>query len=100
MQLDDDDNTPFPEPVVIEITDVFDLHTIPPRDVPPVVEEYLRVAHEKGFRTVRIIHGKGIGVQREIVRRILSRTPFVVSWTDAPPDAGGPGATIAMLSQS
>ena len=85
---------PFPEPVEIEITDVFDLHTIPPRDVKAVVEEYLMLAHEKGFRSVRIIHGKGIGVQREIVRSILARTPFVFDWTDAPPGAGGLGATI------
>jgi dsDNA-specific endonuclease/ATPase MutS2 len=89
-----EDNTPFPEPVVIEITDVFDLHTISPRDVKAVVEEYLHQAHSKGFPVVRIIHGKGIGVQREIVRTILSRTSFVLDWTDAPPDAGGPGATI------
>ena len=85
---------PFPEPVEIEITDVFDLHTIPPRDVKAVVEEYLMLAHEKGFRSVRIIHGKGIGVQREMVRSILARTPFVFDWTDAPPGAGGLGATI------
>ena len=95
---DDNDNTPFPEPVVIEITDIFDLHTIPPRDVKRVVEEYLREAHAKGFRVVRIIHGKGIGVQREIVRTILSRTPFVFSYSDAPPEAGGLGATIVSLS--
>ena len=95
-----DDNTPFPEPVVIEITDVFDLHTIPPKQVMAVVEEYLREAHRKGFRVVRIIHGKGIGVQREMVRTILSRTPFVVDWTDAPPDAGGLGATIARFKES
>jgi dsDNA-specific endonuclease/ATPase MutS2 len=94
MQNDDDDLNPFPEPVEIEITDVFDLHTIPPRDVKPVVEEYLREAQAKGFRVVRIIHGKGIGVQREIVRSILARTTFVEDWTDAPPDAGGLGATI------
>jgi|SRR5437667_2235094 len=100
MQNDDYDNTPFPEPVVIEITDVFDLHTIPPRDVKSVVEEYLQVAHEKGFRTVRIIHGKGIGTQREIVRSVLSRTLFVLDWIDAPPGAGGLGATIVRLSQS
>ena len=92
-----DDNTPFPEPVVIEITDVFDLHTIPPRQVKAVVEEYLHEAHAKGFPVVRIIHGKGIGVQREIVRTVLSRTPFVIDWTDAPPDAGGLGATIVRL---
>jgi len=94
MQNDDDDFDPFPEPVVIEITDIFDLHTIAPREVKPVVEEYLREAHRKGFRVVRIIHGKGIGVQREMVRSILARTPFVKDWTDAPPDAGGLGATI------
>ncbi len=85
---------PFPEPVEIEITDVFDLHTIPPRDVQRVVEEYLQLAYEKGFWSVRIIHGKGIGVQREMVRSILARTPFVADWTDAPPSAGGLGATI------
>jgi dsDNA-specific endonuclease/ATPase MutS2 len=95
-----DDNTPFPEPVVIEITDVFDLHTIPPRQVKAVVEEYLHEAHAKGFPVVRIIHGKGIGVQREIVRTLLSRTPFVIDWTDAPPEAGGLGATIVRLKES
>jgi dsDNA-specific endonuclease/ATPase MutS2 len=99
MQNDSDDNTPFPEPVVIEITDVFDLHTIPPREVKAVVEEYLSEAHGKGFPVVRIIHGKGVGVQREIVRTILARTSFVHDWTDAPPDAGGLGATIVRFSQ-
>lgn len=93
-----DDTSPFPEPVVIEITDIFDLHTIPPRDVKRVVEEYLREAHAKGFLVVRIIHGKGIGVQREIVRAVLARTDFVLDWTDAPPDAGGLGATIVRLN--
>jgi len=93
-----DPDNPFPEPVEIQITDVFDLHTIPPRDVKAVVEEYLRLAHEKGFKAVRIIHGKGIGVQRETVRSILARTDFVLDWTDAPPDAGGLGATIAILA--
>ena len=96
--MDDIDlDNPFPEPVEIEITDIFDLHTIPPRDVKRVVEEYLQLAHEKGFTVVRIIHGKGIGVQREMVRSILSRTPFISDWTDAPPDAGGLGATIVRL---
>ena len=92
-----DTEDPFPEPVEIEITDVFDLHTIPPRDVKRVVEEYLELAREKGFRVVRIIHGKGIGVQRETVRKILERTDFVLDWTGAPPDAGGLGATIVRL---
>ena len=94
---DFDSDNPFSEPVEIEITDVFDLHTILPRDVKRVVEEYLQLAHEKGFRCVRIIHGKGIGVQRDMVRSILERTPFVSDWTDAPPEAGGLGATIVRL---
>jgi dsDNA-specific endonuclease/ATPase MutS2 len=98
LRVDDvDPDNPFPEPVEIEITDIFDLHTIPPRDVKRVVEEYLQLAHEKGFKVVRIIHGKGIGVQREMVRSILGRTPFISGWTDAPPDAGGLGATIVFI---
>jgi dsDNA-specific endonuclease/ATPase MutS2 len=64
-----------------------------------VVEAYLNEAHEAGFQVVRIIHGKGIGVQREMVRKILERTDFVVRWTDAPPDAGGLGATLVFLKQ-
>jgi len=100
LLMDDVDlYNPFPEPVEIEITDVFDLHPIPPRDVKRVVEEYLELAHEKGFRCVRIIHGKGIGVQRETVRAILARTPFVSDWTDAPPEAGGLGATIVTFER-
>ena len=100
----DDENeidpfNPFPEPVTIEIRDVIDLHTIPPRDVKRVVEEYLLEAHRAGFRSVRIIHGKGIGVQREMVRSILARTSFVADWTDAPPEAGGLGATIVRLER-
>jgi dsDNA-specific endonuclease/ATPase MutS2 len=95
-----DDMNPFPEPVEIEITDIFDLHTIPPREVKAVVEEYLHQARTKGFPVVRIIHGKGIGVQKEMVRAILARTPFVEDWTDAPPEAGGLGATIVRFSRS
>ena len=91
---------PFPEPVRLEIRDIIDLHTIAPRDVRPVVEEYLLEAHRAGFRTVRIIHGKGKGVQREMVRSILARTPFVETWMDAPPEAGGWGATIAHLRRN
>ena len=89
-----EDPTDFDEPIEIEITDIFDLHTIPPGDVKAVVEEYLYQAHEKRFPVVRIIHGKGIGVQRSMVHAILERTPFVFDWTEAPPDAGGWGATI------
>jgi dsDNA-specific endonuclease/ATPase MutS2 len=88
---------PFPEPVRLEITDVFDLHSVPPRDVRAVVEEYLFQARAAGFRHVRIIHGKGVGVQRETVRAVLSRTPFVEHFSDAPPEAGGWGATVVRM---
>lgn len=89
---------PFPEPIRLEIKDVFDLHTIAPREVKRVVEEYLLEARAAGFGTVRIIHGKGKGVQREMVRSILARTPFVADWTDAPQQAGGWGATIVRFA--
>lgn len=89
---------PFKEPVTIEVTDVFDLHSVPPREVRAVVEAYLHEARLKGFRSVRLIHGKGVGVQRENVRAVLARTPFVEHFSDAPPEAGGWGATVAHLS--
>ena len=89
-----DPDNPFPDPIVIEITDVIDLHTIHPSEVKVVIQEYLEQARAKGFRSVRIIHGKGIGVQREMVRSILAKTEFVDDWTDAPAEAGGWGATI------
>jgi dsDNA-specific endonuclease/ATPase MutS2 len=88
---------PFPEPIQLPLSDVIDLHTIPARDVKRAVEEYLQQANEAQFPAVRIIHGKGIGVQRELVRSILSRTSFVIDWIDAPPQAGGLGATIVRL---
>jgi dsDNA-specific endonuclease/ATPase MutS2 len=88
---------PFPEPVHLEIRDVLDLHSIRPREVRAVVEEYLYQARRAGFVSVRIIHGKGVGVQREIVRGVLSRTPYVEHYADAPPEAGGWGATLARL---
>ena len=92
-----DDLADSSEPVRIPITDVFDLHSVPPRDVQGVVEAYLEEAHRLGFRAIRIIHGRGIGVQREIVRAVLARTSFVLSYGDAPPEAGGWGATIATI---
>ena len=85
------------EPIRIPIRDVFDLHTVPPRDVRAVVEEYLIEAHRMGYRALRIIHGRGIGAQREIVRAVLSRTPFVTEFHDAPAEAGGWGATVVTL---
>jgi dsDNA-specific endonuclease/ATPase MutS2 len=91
------DEDPFDEPVVMEIRDVIDLHAIPPKQVKAVVEEYLIEARARRFAYVRIIHGKGIGAQRAMVRKILDRAPFVIRYYDAPPEAGGLGATIAEL---
>jgi dsDNA-specific endonuclease/ATPase MutS2 len=91
------DEDPFDEPVVMEIGDVIDLHSIPPKQVKAVVEEYLIESRARRFAYVRIIHGKGIGAQRAMVRKILDRTAFVIRYYDAPPEAGGLGATIAEL---
>ena len=88
---------PFHEPVPIPIEDVFDLHNVSPREIEPVVEEYLSEAYRLGYKALRIIHGRGIGVQREVVRKVLGRTPFVASFGDAPAEAGGWGATIVTL---
>jgi DNA-nicking Smr family endonuclease len=88
---------PDDDPVRIPITDVFDLHSVPPRDVKAVVEEYLIEAHRLGYRALRIIHGRGIGVQRDLVRNVLSRTAFVAEYRDAPAEAGGWGATLVTL---
>jgi dsDNA-specific endonuclease/ATPase MutS2 len=85
------------EPVELPITDVFDLHTFRPCDIRSATEAYLEEAHARGFRYVRLIHGRGIGLQRETVRGILARTPFVESFQDAPVEAGGWGATIVTL---
>jgi dsDNA-specific endonuclease/ATPase MutS2 len=91
--MNDTDN-PFPEPFELEITDSIDLHAFAPRDVKAVVETYLSEAYKKGFRVVRIIHGKGVGVQRETVRKVLTETDFVKSFKNAPEFSGNWGATI------
>jgi len=88
---------PEDEPVRIPITDVFDLHSVQPKEVAAVVEAYLEEANRLGLKNLRIIHGRGIGVQRGIVRAVLARTPFVLSYADAPPEAGGWGATTVTL---
>lgn len=92
-----DDDLIENEIVNIPITDVFDLHSVPARDVEMVVEEYLNEAYRLGFKALRIIHGRGIGVQREMVRAILARTSFVAEFGDAPAEAGGWGATVITL---
>jgi len=85
------------EPIDIEITDSLDLHAFSPKDVKAVTIAYLDEARKKGFHVVRLIHGKGIGVQREIVRSVLSETPFVKKFRSGDEFSGGWGATIAEL---
>jgi hypothetical protein len=87
------------EPIELPIEDAIDLHPFPPRDIPRVVEDYLEAAHAKGYREVRLIHGRGIGVQRERTRSVLSKHPLVASFHDAPPARGGWGATVAYLRE-
>ena len=87
----------FEEPFEVEITDSLDLHSFSPKDIRAVVEAYLPEAHKKGFSIVRIIHGKGVGVQREIVRKVLSESDFVKSFKNAPEFSGSWGATIVQL---
>ena len=89
--------SPFPEPFELEITDTLDLHAFRPQEVKSVVKSYLLEARKKGFQIVRIIHGKGIGVQRETVRKILAETDFVKSFKNAPEFSGNWGTTIAEL---
>ena len=97
-EVDDIDlDNPFPEPFELEITDTLDLHAFRPQEVKSVVENYLLEARKKGFQIVRIIHGKGIGVQRETVRKVLAETDFVESFKNAPEFSGNQGATIADL---
>ena len=85
---------PFPEPVEIEITDSLDLHSFSPKEVRAAVEAYLDEARARRFRFVRIIHGKGIGVQREIVRSLLKEKDFVKSFRSGDEFSGGSGATV------
>jgi DNA-nicking Smr family endonuclease len=92
-----DADSPFSEPVVLPIEDSIDLHAFRPTDVPGVVEEYLEQCRQAGLKEVRIVHGRGTGVQRNIVRSILQKHPLVLSFQDAPPEAGGWGATIVAL---
>lgn len=93
-----DEDNPFPEPVEIEITDSIDLHAFRPKDMRAVLVAYLDEARTKGFRFVRIIHGKGVGVQREMTRKVLAETEFVKGFKSGDEFSGGWGSTIAELN--
>jgi DNA-nicking Smr family endonuclease len=91
---------PFDDAVVLPLEDSIDLHPFQPKDIPSVVEEYLQQCLEAGILAVRLIHGKGKGVQRNIIRSVLENHPAVASFSDAPVEAGGWGATLVILQQT
>jgi DNA-nicking Smr family endonuclease len=93
----DEEDLGSDDAIELPIEDSIDLHTFAPRDVASVVEDYLEAAAEKGFREVRVIHGRGKGVQKEIVRRVLSRHSVVERFEEATPERGGWGATVVWL---
>jgi DNA-nicking Smr family endonuclease len=93
-------DSPFGDPVVLPLEDSIDLHPFQPKDIPSVVEEYLRQCLEAGIFEVRLVHGKGKGVQRSIVRSLLEEHPAVESFHDAPAQAGSWGATVVVLKRT
>jgi DNA-nicking Smr family endonuclease len=94
---DADDGLAEDAAVEIPITGELDLHAFAPRDVPSVVEEYLAACQERNIRALRIVHGKGKGVQRAVVHRVLRSSALVASFGDAPAERGGFGATLVTL---
>ena len=92
--MEEDEIIQFP------IEDSIDLHTFRPGEVKDLLNDYLEAACEKDFEEVRIIHGKGTGVLRRTVHEFLKGHPLVVSFREAGPEAGGWGATIAVLKKS
>lgn len=96
-----DRGEPDPEdPIEIPLDGELDLHPFAPRDIPSVVEEYVHACAEKGVRHLRLAHGKGKGVQRSAVRRVLASLPEVETFSDAPATAGSWGATVVELKKN
>jgi DNA-nicking Smr family endonuclease len=87
------------EPVKLPIEDVLDLHTFIPREVPDLLQDYFEECLRAGIYSVRLVHGKGRGVLKKTVQRVLMRHPLVATFKDAPPDAGGWGATLVELKK-
>ena len=84
-------------PVILPIEDSLDLHAFAPRDIPDVVRDYLEACVAQHYREVRVIHGRGIGFQRQVVRAVLEAHPSVLGFADAPAGRGGWGATVVQL---
>jgi dsDNA-specific endonuclease/ATPase MutS2 len=84
--------------IEIPITDTLDLHPFRPNEIRDVAHEYLLEAHARGFRQVRLIHGRGTGMQRENIRKLLASLDFVEAFHDADGSGGGWGATVVVLA--
>lgn len=89
---------PGDEPIEIAIDGALDLHAFAPRDIPSVVVEYLEACRARGILHVRLIHGKGIGLQRQRVAEVLAHAQGVLGFRTADESAGGWGATLVELS--
>lgn len=87
------------DPVVMPIEDELDLHTFQPKEIRPLLEDYLEACWASKIFSVRIIHGKGKGILKDHVRRVLAGLKRVESFSDAPPEAGGWGATVVTLKR-
>ena len=88
------------EPIKLAIEDVLDLHTFHPKDIPNLLEDYFSECIQAGIFSVRIIHGKGKGIQKRRVQNLLKKNDVVASFKDAPPEAGGWGATLVELKRA
>jgi dsDNA-specific endonuclease/ATPase MutS2 len=84
-------------PIAIPITDTLDLHPFRPNEIRDVAGEYLLEARARGFRQVRLIHGRGMGVQRANIQSLLKTLDFIESFADADPSGGGWGSTVVVL---
>ncbi len=87
------------DPIRIPIEDVLDLHTFRPRDIADLLNAYFSECIKEGILSVRVIHGKGKGIQKRQVHQILDKHPLVRRYSDAPPEAGGWGATLVTLER-
>lgn len=97
--MSDEEEPPVPQDaVVVPLTGELDLHSFAAREIPSVVEEYVRACRERNVLSLRLVHGRGRGVQRAVVRRLLGHLEAVVAFEDAPPLSGGWGATLVRLA--
>ncbi len=87
------------EPVILPIEDELDLHTFNPREIKPLIEDYLNECRKRGILEVRIIHGKGTGQLRRTVHALMEKFDFVISYSIASPERGGHGATMVWLKE-